>query len=584
MNSRPLAVLAAAVLVVGALYFARPVLIPIALAILLAFLLGPIVDWLQRRGLGSTPSVGIVVISSLALVAALLAGLWMQVDALAEELPNYKANIIDKVRTVRAAQDGPFSDVAQDAMQEIAGELKDPEEEETASVPVRIEEEKSPLVTGLSTVAAFLASAGLVIVLVLFLLLGRRALRDRLIFLFGQRHLTVTTKALDEAATRISRYLLMQAMVNGGFGLAVGIALFALGVDYALLWGFFAAVLRFIPYLGPWLAAAMPLALSLALFPGWTRPLVVIGVYLLLELTFNMLVEPLVYGKSVGVSEVALLVAIAFWTWLWGPIGLILATPMTVCLVVLGKYVPGFKFIALLMGDEPIADAQVRFYQRILAGDEDEAMELVEDVREEHGPDAVSDRLLLPALSATKRDMRLGALDAADTAAVLVSLRIVVDMLENGAPTPAEAPEERPLVLGYPASDESDRTGLQILQGLLRRTRTCELEVLGRGVLVSELLDRIARDHPRAVCVGSLAPGGFSRALHVCKRLRAHYPGLRILVGRWTGPADQAVRLTDAGADRVALTLLETRNEIQSLVKLAPADPRAAASPRAEAV
>ena len=226
--------------------------------------------------------------------------------------------------------------------------------------PVPVVVQTPSMLWQLPSVLESLATAGLVIVLVIFMLIRYADLRGRILYLAGHHRLTVATKALDEAGHRISRYLLMQSIINGSYGAAAGLGFFLIGVPYAMLWGFLAAVLRFIPYAGPTIAAVLPSALSLAVFPGWGQPLLVISIILLLELVSNMIMEPLLYGQSVGVSEVALLVAVAFWTWLWGAVGLILATPMTVCIGVLGKYVPQIEFIGVLLSDEP---AMQGFYQ-----------------------------------------------------------------------------------------------------------------------------------------------------------------------------------------------------------------------------
>ena len=209
----------------------------------------------------------------------------------------------------------------------------------------------------LPSVLESLATAGLVIVLVIFMLIRYADLRGRLLYLAGYHRLTIATKALDEAGHRISRYLLMQSIINGSFGVAASLGFFLIGVPYAMLWGFLAAVLRFIPYAGPTIAAALPSALSLAVFPGWEHPFLVIGLIVVLELASNMIMEPLLYGQSAGVSEVALLVAVAFWTWLWGAVGLVLATPLTVCIGVLGKYISQLEFFGVLLGDEPTLEA-----------------------------------------------------------------------------------------------------------------------------------------------------------------------------------------------------------------------------------
>lgn len=571
---RTVVFLAAGMLVVSALYFAQAVLIPIALAILLAFLLHPIVDGLQRRGLRSTLAAALVVFCSLGVLAGLILVVSLQLRSLVEELPRYHGNIVDKIGMLRSVQEGPFSDLAQETLTDIRGEFaKSVEpEDETESVPVHIEDNSSALLGRLPSMLGFLARAGLVIVLVLFLLLGRKSLRDRLIFLFGHRHLTVTTKALDEASARISRYLLMQATVNAGFGLLVSIMLFALGLEYALLWGFLAALFRFIPYVGPWLGAGLPILLSLAMFPGWNRPLMVVAGFGVLELVVNFLVEPLVYGKAAGVSEVALLVSIAFWTWLWGPIGLILATPLTVCLVVLGKYVPQLGFIAFAMSDSEVAEPEELFYQRLIAHDEDEALQIAESVRKEKSAEEVPDALILPALIALRRDMREGALEEGDASAALSALQNILEALASLETPEAPSPRApgRPLVLAYPAADEVDRLALLALGSLVMRAGRCDFETLGPGMLISELAERVGQAAPAVVCVGSLAPGGLSRALHVTKRLRLQCPGVRLVIGRFGGSPDTVAQLLEAGADRVGETLLGAREQLHGLALLEP--------------
>src|SRR5262249_8294685 len=241
-----------------------------------------------------------------------------------------------------------------------------------------------------------LATTVLVVVLVVFVLVLREDLRNRLLRLIGNGRITDTTKALDDAAGRISRFLLTQSLINVFFGMVLTISLWLAGVPYALLWGFLAALLRFVPYMGTFFAMLLPFTYSVAVFPGWREPLLALGIYLTLELLAAYVVEPLLLGHSTGVSPLALVFAAAVWTWLWGPLGLILSTPMTTCLVVLGKYVPGLEFLDVLLGDERVLDTSVSFYQRLLARDQDEATELVEHYLESHPPEAVFDELLLP--------------------------------------------------------------------------------------------------------------------------------------------------------------------------------------------
>src|SRR5262249_856052 len=228
-------------------------------------------------------------------------------------------------------------------------------------------------------------------------------LRNRIIRLAGQGKIVVATKFVDEAGQRVSRFLLMQAMVNGTFGLIFGLGLLLIGVKYALLWGFVAAMLRYLPYIGPYLAVTFPISLSLAMSEGWGATLMVIALFLALELTIANFIEPRLYGQSMGVSEIALLVSAAFWAFLWGPIGLVLSSPLTVCLVVVGRYIPRLELLAILLGDEPALDLRTSFYQRLLARDLDEAEDLVVNwVKESEAPQAIYDAMLLPALSGIK--------------------------------------------------------------------------------------------------------------------------------------------------------------------------------------
>ncbi len=292
-------------------------------------------------------------------------------------------------------------------------------------------------------------SAGLVIVLVIFMLVQREDLRNRLIRLVGYGRLTFTTSALEEAGQRISRYLLMQTIINSSFGLTVGWVLYLIGIPYAVLWGFFAAGLRFIPYVGAFAATIMPSALSLAVFQGWLWPILVVGIFVALELICNMVLEPLLYAESAGVSGVALLVAVAFWTWLWGPIGLVLATPLTVCVVVLGKYLPRLDFIGVLMSDQPAMESNISYYQRLLAMDQAEAAEIVEEHLKNHPAEQIYDEILVPALISARSDRDLGRLTADGEQFIFRATREILDDLDHLPPKSSpEAAEAEKIALG----------------------------------------------------------------------------------------------------------------------------------------
>ena len=403
--------LASFVLVIACLYWGRVVLIPVALAILLTFLLNPVVSMLQRLGLGRTPPVILTVVLAFVVLGGIGWAVTGQLTTLANELPQYTSNLKHKIADLRGASQGGIVEKLERTVGELLDELHKTDSPRQGS-PLAQDTEKPVLVAvqapsvlwQLPTLFEPLATAGLVLVLVIFMLLKHADLRNRLIALAGYGQMTLATKALDEAGQRISRYLLMQSLINGSYGVAVGLGLFLIGVPYAVLWGFLAAALRFIPYVGPAVSALLPTALSLAVFPGWGQPLMVVGLIVLLELASNMVMEPLLYGQSAGVSAVALLVAIAFWTWLWGPVGLLLATPLTVCLGVLGKYVPQLKFVEVLIGEEAPLETHTSYYQRLIAKDDDEAAELVDEYLQTHTLDEVYDDLLLPALTSAKQD------------------------------------------------------------------------------------------------------------------------------------------------------------------------------------
>ena len=346
------------VLIIASLYWGQAVLIPVALAILLTFLLSPVAGTLERIALRRLPSVIVVVVLTFSLLGGIGWIVTLQFASLANELAKYTGNIKQKIADVRGAGKGGALEKVQKTVEEVKSEIQKGDE------PTKAKDQRRPVIVQPMESFAFwpdqsavgpmvepFARAGLVIVLVILMLIQREDLRNRLIRLVGYGSFTVTNQALEEAGQRISRYLLMQTIINSSFGLAVGFALYLIGLPYAILWGFLAVVLRFIPYVGPFAAASMPCALSLAVFEGWHWPMVVAGLFLALELLINMVLEPLLYSESAGVSGVGLVVAIAFWTWLWGPVGLVLATPLTVCVVVLGKYVPGMDFIGVLISD-----------------------------------------------------------------------------------------------------------------------------------------------------------------------------------------------------------------------------------------
>jgi predicted PurR-regulated permease PerM len=559
-------------LVVAGLYWLQTVLIPLALAVLLTFLLSPVVSNLQRRGLGRVPSVLVTVLLALSILGGIGWTLTRQVVALADELPQYSLNIHHRIADLRGASKGGTMEKVQKAVEDLVGEIQKTDTlDVTDQKPVAVVLEAPSILVHLPNLLQALASAGVVAVLVIFMLLERRELRDRVILLIGYRRMTATTRALDEAGARISRYLLMQSIINGSFGVAVGLGLFLIGVPYAVTWGSLAAALRFIPYLGAFVAMLLPLALSLAVFPGWLQPALVVGLFLVLEPITGSVMEPWLYGQSAGVSQVALLIALTFWTWLWGPAGLLMATPLTVCLIVLGKHLPALGFIVVLMGDRPVIEAKARYYQRLLARDQDEASDIVEAYVNTDGRESVYDTVLLPALYYAKQDRDRGLLSEGDAQFVGHATREILDVLAHDAPAPSEGdPGDRPgsdtrvRIVGCPARDEADVLALEMVRHLLDSPRY-RMEVSRPGVLVAEVLAWVDLHRPALLCIGAVAPGGLSQARHLCKRLRSQYPELKIVVGRWglhdEKDADRQ-HLLAAGADHVETTVLDTQRRL----------------------
>jgi len=567
-------------LVVAGLYWLQAVLIPLALAVLLTFLLSPVVGTLQRRGLGRVPSVLVTVLLALSILGAVGWTLTRQLVTLADELPRYSLNIHHRIADLRGASQGGSMEKVQKAVEDVVGELQ-----KTGKVggpgpkPLAVVLEPQSIFAHLPTFLQAVASAGVVTALMIFMLLERRELRDRVILLIGYRRMTATTKALDEAGGRISRYLLVQSLINGSFGVAVGLGLFLIGVPYAVTWGCLAAALRFIPYLGAFVALVLPLAVSLAVFPGWLQPALVVGLILVLELITGWVMEPWLYGQSAGVSPVALLIALTFWTWLWGPVGLLMATPLTVCLIVLGKHLPALRVI----------EAKARYYQRLLARDQDEAIDIVEAYVNTDGRESVYDAVLLPALYYAKQDRDRGLLSEGDAQFVGQATREILDVLAHDAPAPSERdtgdgsvsdPAGTPVrILGCPARDEADAVALEMVQHLLDPARY-RIAVSGTGMLTAEVIARVDLDRPALLCIGAVAPGGLSQARHLCKRLRSQYPELTIVVGRW-GLHDEKdtdrQQLLTAGADYVETTVLDTQRRLAqvglTLGRPAPASP-----------
>ena len=569
----PLLRFSGVVLALACIYWGQAILIPFALAVLIAFLLAPLVIGLQRRGLPRPVAVVTVVLFAFAVVLGLGAVLATQVMGLAEELPQYQSNIKQKIADVRLLGRHSGLQRAQETVKQAANEVErevertGPGAARTPSpAPVVIQQDRSTrlmsLPAALSPWLELLARAGFVAILVPFMLLAREELRNRVLRLVGFGRLALTTRALDEASERVTRYLLTQSLVNTMFAVLVAAGLFLIGVPYAILFGVLAGALRFLPYVGIWLGAGLPVAMTMAVFQGWTKGLLVVGLFAVLEVFTSGVLEVLLYARSAGISEVGLLVAVAFWTWAWGPLGLLLATPLTVCLVVIAKYVPELEFLWVLMGDEPIVSTDLALYQRLLAEDEDEASEIVERHLAKHPGDAVYDDVLLSPLALAAGDHGRDRIGSDEQQFVCRAMR---DIVEDLLPPPAPgAGASRVRILAGAARSEADEVALLMLRNLLRPAGI-DLDVVSADLPCDELVRSARERRVELVVIGALAPGGLTHARYLCKRLRPVLPGVKIVVGRWCVADDvDAMReaLLAAGADAVATTLQETRDRV----------------------
>ncbi len=584
-------------IVIGFLYLGKPIFLPMALGLFLTLLLTPLVTALQRRRLPRALAVVLVILLVAVMLVGVVSLISLQLTSLIDDLPSHTENIKSKVRSIRGLGDGALIDrlgqmwdevsaewtrspiVANRADPMLSGqsarETQDMEQSGGSSWAARVPDVLGSMFSG---VVAF----GLALVLAFFTLLRREAQRNRVIRLVGGS-LVVATKAVDDAGERIGRYLRMQLVVNSSYGTIWGLGLFFVGLDYAVLWGFMAALLRFVPYVGPWISALMPLTLALAQFPGWWELTIILGLLITLELLSNNVLEPMLYGRSTGVSSVAMLLSAAFWAFLWGPAGLILSGPITVCLAVVGKHFSQVAIFDLLLGDDPVLEPHVSFYQRLVARDQDEATQIVLSQAKTEPLDHVFDEMVIPALNLIKQDLARADVTDADEQYVVETIHeVLIDLVaadplgpakpgsrnaeaEHHAPV-ASVSNPRVVVMGFPARDAEDQLALEMLRSLMS-DRDWDFDIAPGGALLGEWVDDVAERSPAIVCIASLPPGGLAHTRYVCKRLRNRFPELRITIGRWglrEGIDADQEHLENIGADQVATTLRETRDQLNS--------------------
>lgn len=548
--------------VVTVLYLAREILIPLAFAITLTLILTPAVSWLRKLRLGRAPSVFLAMVISVASAGAISWVIFDQLLAVLNELPRYQQNIHNKIEAIRTPSNGALGRAAE-SVKELGKELTTqpvppaarPSRSQRGAVHDTQGQNVSPLpvqiVTGPANEFQYyrdltrpflapLAELGIILIFTVFLLIEQSDLRNRLLRLAGLNQLNVVTQALDDATHRVSKYLALQLLVNTCFGTLCGVGLYLIGVPYAALWGALAAIVRIVPYVGALVAGLLPLILALAVFDGWMPPVLVFLLFATLELITGNFVEPWLYGVHTGISALALLLTTVFWAVLWGPAGLILSTPLTVCVVVLGRYVPQLSFLHILLGDEPVLAAEAQVYQRLLAMDDQEARAVVDHYLVDHSLSQLYDSVFVPALTLAEQDRHKGALDASREEFLFLSVK---EMLAEFS-TEYVKPEEDSLrdrtgrILCLPANDEADEITAAMLGQLLEQAGSAAISFS----LDASLLNTVGLVNPDendVFCISSLPPFAFARARILSRELRSRYPRTKIVVGVWGFAGDK---------------------------------------------
>lgn len=580
------------VVVIAALRLAEDVLIPLALAMLLTFLLAPISLRLQRWGVNRLLAVIVTVVVGFAVLGGLLYVVFEQLLELVHELPQYRDQLIHNVSTLAGALRGGMGRIAS-LIAELSSDLKKVEPARVHALP-QVEVVEPPLSSLQALKQVFvplagpIATAAVVIVFVIFMLLRFSDLRDRIIRVLGPRNLRMATEAIDDAARRVSRYLVMQTLINSWEGLCVAVGLTFIGVPNAILWGALTTVLRFIPYVGIWVAASMPLVVCFAVFDRWTPLLYTVLLFVGAELVNYIVLEPWLYSRRTGVSPLALLVAAVFWAWLWGAAGLFLAIPLTVCLVVMGKYIPQLAFLHVLLGDQPALGQHERLYQRLLTSNSEDAADLLDEELRRQPLLGVCDSVILPAMRLIERDHDQGALREVKRQAMLEQIEHWIEEIADSAAArggaavaraAAVSASGRPTtVLCLPAADRADEIAARLAAVVLS-----ERGLDARDILRARLQGLEDEEAPTVILISVLPRDGAAHARQLCRRTRAHFPQTPIVVGLWHAEADlqRLQRLTRVGATRVMTTLDGAVAEVEALAGAAepPTTPTAPEPP-----
>jgi predicted PurR-regulated permease PerM/methanogenic corrinoid protein MtbC1 len=569
--SRLLAVVVT-VVVITTLYLAKTVILPLALALLLSFVLAPVVTGLERMRMPRILAVPVVVLATGAILGAFGWTVFVQLVEVTDALPAYTTNIQEKIQDFQQSQTTGFARATQELgnLSEEISNLRSQltrsrgpaDEKELGSSPerpvsVREVGDSQGRLDAISGLLGVMVSIALVTVFTFFMLLKREDLRNRLIRLSGHGHLNLMTQAMDDTSRRVSRYLSLQSLVNAGFGLIIFVVLHIMKLPHALLFGALAGLLRFIPYIGAPIGALLPTALSVAVFNGWTKTLLILAIFFCMELLTANLLEPQVYGKHTGLSSLAILVAAIFWALIWGPIGLILSVPLTVCLVVVGAHVPNLQFLTVLLGDQPSMPPEAHYYQRLLANDQREASQVLETQLKGGSLEELYDTVVIPALSLAEQDRHRNELDDSTVTFITQTTKDLVEELSLRKDfSVARGTNER--IVCLPVRDDADEIiGIMLAQLLERAGYSAIAIPIGS---VEGMLAEVAAVNPEVVCLSALPPYAISHARGLYRRVRSQQPRAKIIIGLWNyadDPMKAATEISGGEQNLISTTLAQ---------------------------
>ena len=564
------------IFIIFALYFAKAILIPLTLAALLTFLLSPIAKKLEKW-IGRILSILLIVIVVFTTLGFAVFVFTRQLILFGSNFQKYYENIQAKLQEFQFPQWEIFN-----RLEHTLGNLKEGlfGESKTVATPTQtstigVHAQLIDLSSYFTDIAEWisrsffniLGSTGIVLLLVIFMLLKREDILGRIIKLIGQQRISSTTSTMDDASERVYTYLFRQFIVNSGFGICVSTGLYLIGIPNPILWGCFAAILRFIPYIGSWVAAIIPIAISFIITDTWSVPLLTISLFILLEVITAYVIEPFYYGGGTGVSSFALILAAIFWTWLWGPIGLLLSTPLTVCLVVIGQHMTNMKFLSVLLSQEQALTPAEDCYHRLLSFDSSASMDVIESYLKKDSLISLYDSVLIPIITQTETDFHLDLIDAEKKESVYQSIREIIEFLslsEQKETTSISEPKVN--VLCLPARTVRDELGVSILAQLLVRESFDVQQTASFNV--NEVFALVEKMNPDAVCIVVVAPFALSHSLYLCAKLRQRIPQLPIFIGLW-GFSEVAseiiVKLTSAGATKVVFSLSQALEILQEM-------------------